>query len=87
MNKSGIQNIIINNDNIIIINERGGQHIVSTERGITAAQFVWVNELIACAESLMNQFPEVEEDLSFKSDWDTTIADGIDDMDIFDFEL
>jgi len=87
MNKNGIQNIIINNDNIIIINERGGQHIVSTEKGITATQTAWVNELIACAESLMNQFPEVEEDLSFKSDWDTTIADGIDDMDIFDFEL
>lgn len=77
-----VQNIIIDDDELIIINENGGQHRIDTSN-LTTPQRVWVDNIKACAVSLMYDFKESDSDEDL-SDWDITVDDGIDDFTIWD---
>ena len=71
-----IQNILISDDELIIINENGGQHHIPTTNLDNPAK-VWVDNIKACAISLASKF---DESTSF-DDWDTTISDGLEEWD------
>ena len=76
-----VQNIIVDDDELIIINENGGQHKIDTTN-LTPRHRAWVDNIKASAISLMHDFKEAEgsDDLS---DWDTTLSDGLDDFSIW----
>jgi len=82
-----IQNIIINSNSLILVNSSGGQHIVSIDKNLTTAQSAWVDNIIACATSLATEIKENEFKNDNLSDWDTTVSDGLGDLDLFDFEI
>lgn len=77
-----VQNIIVDAGELIIINENGGQHRIDTSN-LTTRQRVWVDNIKACAVSLMHDFKESDSDDDL-SDWDITVDDGIDDFTIWD---
>ena len=77
-----VQNIIVDAGELIIINENGGQHRIDTSN-LTTRQRVWVDNIKACAVSLMSDFKESDSDEDL-SDWDITMDDGIDDFTIWD---
>ena len=77
-----VQNIIVDDGELIIINENGGQHRINTSN-LTTRQRVWVDNIKACAVSLMHDFKESDSDDDL-SDWDITVDDGIDDFTIWD---
>ena len=87
-NPKKVQNIIIDAGSLIIINSNGGQHIVPITDEMSETHRAWISEIKSCALSLMSDYDEYEfADFQHTADWDITVADGLDDMDIFDFEL
>jgi hypothetical protein len=79
-----VQNIIINEDVIIIVNTNGGQHIIPIDKNLSPIQKTHITNIKTYSELLMNEFKETEFN-DIDSDWDSTIADGLDDM--YDFQL
>mgnify|MGYP003651220103 CR=1 FL=1 len=79
-----VQNIIINEDMMIIVNSNGGQHIIPIDKKLTPVQQTCIADIKTYSELLMSDFKETEFN-DTDSDWDSTIADGLDDM--HDFQL
>ena len=79
-----VQNIIINEDMIIIVNSNGGQHIIPIDKKLTPVQQTCIADIKTYSELLMSDFKETEFN-DTDTNWDSTIADGLDDM--YDFQL
>lgn len=78
-----VENIIINDDELIIINSDGGQHHIPTSN-LSAPHQTWVDNIKACAISLMNDFKQSQFIDDEWGDYDDTLQDGLDDLEIWD---